>query len=278
VVDDLNDMSLAAGGVTGIPTGLTELDNILGGLHKGQMVIVAARPGKGKSTLGLDFARSAAIHRGLSTVVFSLEMSNGEIMHRMISAESGVFLSKLRSGNIRQDDWPRISNRIGAIKEAPLWLDDTAYMTMLDIRRKCRVLKQKHDLQLVVVDYLQLLKSSARRVESRQQEVSEWSRALKLLAKELDVPIVAIAQLNRQAEARADKRPELSDLRESGSLEQDADVVILISQGNDANSPDDPNRGTAELIVAKHRNGPIGSARVAFQGHLSQFANLADGF
>jgi replicative DNA helicase len=275
VMDDLNELFHSKSHVTGVPTGLAGLDKILGGLHKGQMVIVAARPGKGKSTLGLDFARSAAIRHKQATVVFSLEMSREEITHRLLSAESGVFLSNLRSGRMRQDDWPRVSSRLGPIKEAPLFIDDSPNMALMEIRAKCRRLKQQHNLQLVVIDYLQLM-SSGKRVESRQQEVSEFSRALKLLAKELEVPVVAISQLNRGPEQRADKKPEMSDLRESGSLEQDADVVILINQAADV--PDNPDRGTAELIVAKHRNGPIGSVRVAFQGHLSQFANLADDF
>jgi replicative DNA helicase len=275
VVDEINELASAKRHVTGIPTGLTALDGILGGLHKGQMVIVAARPGKGKSTLGLNFARSAAIRHGLATVIFSLEMSREEITHRLLSAESGVFLTDLLTGRIRQDDWPRISSRIGPIKEAPLFIDDSPNMALMEIRAKCRRLTQRHDLRLVVIDYLQLM-SSGKRVESRQQEVSEFSRALKLLAKELGLPVVAISQLNRSAEQRADKKPEISDLRESGSLEQDADVVILINQAQD--TEDSPDRGTAELIVAKHRNGPLGKPKVAFQGHLSQFANLADDF
>jgi replicative DNA helicase len=275
VTDEIDRLAAARHHVTGIPTGLKGLDNILGGLHPGQMVIVAARPGKGKSTLGLDFARSAAIKHQQTTVVFSLEMSHQEITHRLLSAESGVFLSNIRSGRMRDEDWPRMVSRIGPIKEAPLFIDDSPNMALMEIRAKCRRLKQRHDLKLIVIDYLQLM-SSGKRVESRQQEVSEFSRALKLLAKELEVPVVAISQLNRGPEQRADKRPEISDLRESGSLEQDADVVLLINQANDAQ--DNPDRGTAELIVAKHRNGPTGSVRVAFQGHLSQFANLADDF
>jgi replicative DNA helicase len=207
--------------------------------------------------------------------MFSLEMSREEITHRLLSAESGVFLSSLRQGRLRQDDWPRISSRIGPIKEAPLFIDDSPNMSLMEIRAKCRRLKQRHDLRLVVIDYLQLM-SSGKRVESRQLEVSEFSRTIKKLAAELHLPVVAISQLNRSAEARADKKPDIADLRESGSLEQDADVVILIHQA--ADTEDNPDRGTAELIVAKHRNGPLGSVRVAFQGHLSQFANLADDF
>ncbi|MDR2379839.1 MAG: replicative DNA helicase [Bifidobacteriaceae bacterium] len=275
VLADIDRLAKSSLHVTGVPTGLTQLDHILGGLHKGQMVIVAARPGKGKSTLGLDFARSAAIRHKMTTAVFSLEMSWEEIMHRLLSAESGVFLSNIRTGQIRSNDWTRITAKYGPLKEAPLFIDDSPNTSLMEIRAKCRRLKQRHDLQLVVVDYLQLM-SPGKRLDSRQQEVSELSRALKLLAKELQVPVIAISQLNRSAEQRADKRPEISDLRESGSLEQDADVVLLIHPAS--NEEDNPDRGTAELIVAKHRNGPTGSVRVAFQGHLSQFANLADDF
>ncbi|MDR1393631.1 MAG: replicative DNA helicase [Bifidobacteriaceae bacterium] len=275
VVDDINQLFHSKDHITGVPTGLGGLDKLLGGLHAGQMVIVAARPGKGKSTLGLDFARSAAIKHHMASVVFSLEMSNEEITHRLLSAESGVFLSQLRSGRIRQEDWPRVCAQVAPIKNSPLFIDDSPNMTLMEIRAKSRRLKQRYDLRLVVIDYLQLM-TSGKRVESRQQEVSEFSRSLKLLAKELNLPVVAISQLNRSPEARADKRPELSDLRESGSLEQDADVVILIQQAED--KPDNPDQGTAELIVAKHRNGPTGFVKVAFQGHRSQFADLAEGF
>jgi replicative DNA helicase len=275
VVQEIEDMSATPNHVTGIPTGFHDLDSLTGGLHSGQMVIVAARPGKGKSTLGLDFARSASVRNGMASVLFSLEMSREEITQRLLSAESGVMLNHLRSGSVQVDSWKRISARIGKIKEAPLFIDDSPNMSLMEIRAKCRRLKQRSNLQLVIIDYLQLM-SSGRRVESRQQEVSEFSRALKLLAKELSVPVVAIAQLNRSAESRENKRPELSDLRESGSLEQDADVVILISRQD--SQQDAAAKGEATLILAKHRNGPTGEIKVAFQGHLSRFANMAEGF
>ncbi|MDR2453741.1 MAG: replicative DNA helicase [Bifidobacteriaceae bacterium] len=275
VVEDIERMSATPGHVTGIPTGFHDLDSLTGGLHGGQMVIVAARPGKGKSTLGLDFARSAAIRHGLGTVLFSLEMSREEITQRLLSAESGVMLKHLRSGSVQIEWWQRISSRIGPIKQAPLFIDDSPNMSLMEIRAKCRRLKQRNDLKLVIIDYLQLM-SSGKRVESRQQEVSEFSRALKLLAKELDVPVVAISQLNRAAEQRENKRPELSDLRESGSLEQDADVVILISRLD--SKEDERAKGEATLILAKHRNGPTADINVAFQGHLSRFANMAEDF
>ncbi|MDR0591833.1 MAG: replicative DNA helicase [Bifidobacteriaceae bacterium] len=275
VVAEIERMSATPGHITGVPTGFHELDRLTGGLHGGQMVIVAARPGKGKSTLGLDFARSAAIRNGQTAVLFSLEMSRDEITQRLLSAESGVMLKHLRSGSVQIDWWPRIMSKVGRIKEAPLFIDDSPNMSLMEIRAKCRRLKQRNDLQLVIIDYLQLM-SSGKRVESRQQEVSEFSRALKLLAKELDVPVVAISQLNRAAEQRENKRPELSDLRESGSLEQDADVVILISRLD--SSQDERAKGEATLILAKHRNGPIADINVAFQGHLSRFANMAEDF
>jgi replicative DNA helicase len=275
VVHDIEDMSKTPGHVTGIPTGFHDLDSLTGGLHGGQMVIVAARPGKGKSTLALDFARSAAIRNGMASVLFSLEMSREEITQRLLSAESGVMLKHLRAGTVQNEWWTRISARIGEIKQAPLFIDDSPNMSLMEIRAKCRRLSQRNDLKLVIIDYVQLM-TSGKRVESRQQEVSEFSRALKLMAKELNVPVVAISQLNRAAEQRENKRPELSDLRESGSLEQDADVVILISRLD--SKADERAKGEATLILAKHRNGPTGEINVAFQGHLSRFANMADDF
>ncbi|MDR1799833.1 MAG: replicative DNA helicase [Bifidobacteriaceae bacterium] len=283
ILGEIEALQNTPGGVTGVPTGITKLDQLTGGLQGGQMVIVAARPAQGKSTLGLDFARSAAIRHGLTTVMFSLEMSKAEIVQRLVSAESGVWLQNLRSGRVSSEDWIKIASRMGAIKAAPLFIDDSPNMALMEIRAKCRRLKQRHDLKLVILDYLQLM-SSGKRVESRQQEVSEFSRALKLLAKELDVPVVAISQLNRAAEQREGKKPQMSDLRESGSLEQDADVVILVHrpEANDkdrdpAQSHEDRNRaGEAQLILAKHRNGPTGIIDVVFRGHVAQFANLQD--
>jgi replicative DNA helicase len=275
VVHEIETMSTTPGHITGIPTGFHELDTLTGGLHGGQMVIVAARPGKGKSTLALDFARSASVRHGLTSVMFSLEMSREEITQRLLSAESGVLFSHLRSGSVPKEWWPRISAKLGPLKEAPLFIDDSPNMSLMEIHAKCRRLKQRHDLRLVIIDYIQLM-SSGKRVESRQLEVSEFSRALKKLAKELNVPVVAISQLNRSAEQRENKRPELSDLRESGSLEQDADVVILISRMD--SKEDERAKGEATLILAKHRNGPTGNVAVAFQGHLARFANMAEGF
>ncbi|HEV2345622.1 MAG TPA: replicative DNA helicase [Actinocrinis sp.] len=227
------------------------------------------------STLGLDLARSCSIRNGLTSVIFSLEMGRNEITMRLLSAEARVALHHMRSGTMTDDDWARLARRMGEVSAAPLFIDDSPNMSMMEIRAKCRRLKQRHDLRLVVVDYLQLMSTGgSRRPESRQQEVSEMSRALKLLAKELEIPVVAIAQLNRGPEQRTDKRPMMSDLRESGSLEQDADVVILLHR-EDAYERESPRAGEADLIVAKHRNGPTSTITVAFQGHYSRFVDMA---
>jgi len=256
----------------GVPTGFEQLDEMLHGLHPGQMVVVAGRPGSGKSTLAMDFARSAAIKHRAATVIFSLEMSKQDIMMRLFSAEARVKLNDLRSGRMSDDDWRKIALRSSELAEAPLFIDDSPNLTMMEIRAKSRRLKQRHGLKLIVIDYMQLM-TSGKRVESRQQEVSEFSRAMKLLAKELDVPVVALSQLNRGPEQRTDKKPMLSDLRESGSIEQDADVVLLVHR-EDMYERESPRAGEADIIIAKHRNGPTGNAVVAFQGHLSRFVDM----
>jgi replicative DNA helicase len=225
------------------------------------------------STLGLDIARAASIRHQLTSVMFSLEMSRNEITMRLLSAEARVPLHHMRSGQMTDDDWGRIARRTGEVSSAPLFIDDSPNMTMMEIRAKCRRLKQRHDLRLVIIDYLQLM-TSGKRVESRQQEVAEFSRALKLLAKELDVPVIAISQLNRSAEQRTDKKPMLADLRESGSIEQDSDMVILLHR-EDAYEKESPRAGEADFIVAKHRNGPTATITVAFQGHYSRFVDMA---
>jgi len=227
------------------------------------------------STLGLDFARSCSVKHGMTSVIFSLEMSRTEIVMRMLSAEAKIRLQDMRGGRMSDDDWTRLARRMSEISEAPLYIDDSPNLTMMEIRAKARRLKQRNDLRLIIVDYLQLM-TSGKRVESRQQEVSEFSRNLKLLAKELEVPVVAISQLNRGPEQRTDKRPMLADLRESGSLEQDADMVLLLNRP-DAWERDDPRAGEADLIIAKHRAGPTNTITVAHQLHYSRFTDLAQG-
>jgi replicative DNA helicase len=272
-MDEIDAIASRGGTSLGVPTGFADFEAVTNGLHPGQMIIIAARPGIGKSTLGLDFARSCSITHRMTSVIFSLEMSRTEIVMRMLSAEAKIRLGDMRGGRMTDDDWTRLARRMSEVSEAPLFVDDSPNMTMMEIRAKARRLKQRHDLKLVVVDYMQLM-SSGKRVESRQQEVSEFSRQLKLLAKEIEVPVIAISQLNRGPEQRTDKRPMLSDLRESGSLEQDADMVILIHRP-DAFERDDPRAGEADLILAKHRAGPTATVTVAHQLHYSRFTDLA---
>lgn len=257
----------------GVPTGFSDLDELTNGLHPGQMIIIAARPAMGKSTVGLDLSRSASIKNGLTSAIFSLEMGRNEILMRLLSAEAKVPLQNLRNGKMSEQDWMRLARTQSELSEAPLYIDDSPNLTLMEIRAKCRRLKQRNDLRLVIVDYLQLM-TSGKRVESRQQEVSEFSRSLKLLAKELEVPVIAISQLNRGPEQRTDKKPMLSDLRESGSLEQDADMVMLLHREDAYDREARP--GEADFIIAKHRNGPTGTITVAFQGHYSRFVDMAN--
>ena len=220
------------------------------------MIIVAARPAMGKSTLALDFCRAASIHNNLTSVIFSLEMTRNEITMRLLSAEAKIPLNHMRNGNMNDDDWTRLARKMGEVSAAPLFIDDSPNMTMMEIRAKARRLKQRHDLRLIVIDYLQLM-TSGKKVESRQLEVSEFSRQIKLLAKELEIPVVALSQLNRGAEQRADKRPMISDLRESGSIEQDADMVILLHREDVYEKRvDPPRRGRHDRGQAPQRPDP----------------------
>nr|WP_245834841.1 replicative DNA helicase [Pseudoscardovia radai] len=256
----------------GVPTGFREIDKSTQGLQPGQMIVVAGRPAMGKSTLGVDFARSAALHNDMATVIFSLEMSKLELAQRILAAETNIPLGVLRDPHqLTPQNWQQLNTCVSQIASKPLFLDDSPNMSLMEIRAKCRRLKQTNDLRLVVVDYLQLM-SSDHSVESRQQEVSGFSRALKLLAKELEVPVVALSQLNRGVEARADRTPMLSDLRESGSIEQDADVVFLVNRPDVYNKDDRP--GEADIIMAKHRNGPTATFTLAFEGAMSRFRDL----
>ena len=275
--DAYDEIEKISSGVVGqgVKTGFKDLDALTNGFHPGNMIVLAARPAVGKSTLGLDIARYASIHKRETSVIFSLEMSKSEITMRMLSAEARVPLNNIRSGRLNEEEWSRMARRMGEISDAPMFIDDSANLSLMEIRAKARRLKQRHDLKLIVIDYLQLM-TSGKRVENRQQEVSEFSRQLKLLAKELNVPVVAISQLNRSPEQRTDKKPMLSDLRESGSIEQDADVVILLHRED---LYDSQNRsGEADLIVAKHRNGPTRTITVASQLHIARFTDMATTF
>jgi replicative DNA helicase len=264
-LDEIEAVGASGGVMTGVPTGFSDLDRLLNGLHPGQLIIVAGRPGLGKSTVSMDFARNAAIRHNCAAAIFSLEMSKIEMVMRLLSAEARVPLHVLRSGQLTDDDWSKLARRMGEISEAPIFVDDTPNMNLMEIRAKARRLKQRHNLKLM---------SSPKKTESRQQEVSELSRGLKLLAKEVECPVIAVSQLNRGPEQRTDKRPQLSDLRESGSIEQDADVVILLHR-DDYYDKESPRAGEADFIVAKHRNGPTDTITVAAQLHLSRFVDMA---
>jgi replicative DNA helicase len=271
-IDDIELAQNRGGELVGVPTGFAELDELTHGLHPGQLIIVAARPAVGKSTLAVDFIRNAAIRYNKPAIFFSLEMGRSEIAMRMLSAETSIPLQSMRKGMVDNSDWTKIVSVRGQLNSAPLYIDDSPNLTLVEIRAKCRRLVKQYGLKLIVIDYLQLL-TSGKKVESRQQEVSEFSRSLKLLAKELNLPVIAISQLNRQSEQTKDKKPDISQLRESGSLEQDADVIILLHREG-IGEKDHPRSGEADLILAKQRNGPTGTITVAFQGRYSRFANM----
>lgn len=261
--------------VTGLATGFTDLDEVTAGLQPSNLVIIAARPGMGKSTLVTNLAAHVAVEQRRPVVLFSLEMSKMELVQRLLSAEGRINSERLRTGRLHESDWPKLSQAMGRLSEAPLFIDDSPGLNLMEVRSRCRRLKQKHGLDLVILDYLQLMQAH-RRSESRVQEVSELSRGLKILAKELDIPVVALSQLSRKPEDRTDRRPMLSDLRESGSIEQDADLVTFIYR-DEVYNPDAGTQGEAELILAKNRHGPLRTIRLTFIGHLSRFANMARG-
>ena len=261
--------------ITGVPTGYVDLDERLAGLQPSNLVIVGARPGAGKTSFALGMAAHAAMEGNVPVLFFSLEMSHPEITQRLLCAEARVDATRMRNGRLHESDWPKISHAIGRLGEAPIFIDDNPNVTVMDIRAKARRMKSREGVGLVIIDYLQLM-TGRTSAENRQVEVSEISRGLKILARELEVPVIALSQLSRQLETRADKRPVLADLRESGSLEQDADVVMFIYR-DELYNPESPDRGTAEIIVAKHRNGPTGKTDLAFLPHYTRFANMAQG-
>ncbi|WP_331736993.1 replicative DNA helicase (plasmid) [Streptomyces canus] len=265
---------LEADGQTGLPTGFTDLDSLTGGLHPGQLIVIAARPAMGKTTLALDLLRNVSIKHGLPAALFTLELERLDISRRILSAEARVALHHMRAGTLADEDWTRLARRIPDVSAAPLFIQDSAYATFTDLRAHCRRLQAQRDIQVIAVDALHLLNYGTRQLGSRYEEISEVSRCLKLLAKELQIPIVAVSTLNRAAEQRVDKKPMLNDLRDSGALEDNADVVILIHR-EDAYEKDTPRAGEADLIVAKHRDGPTATITVAFQGHYSRFVDMA---
>lgn len=261
--------------VTGVPTGFTHLDNLTSGLQKSDLIIIAARPSMGKTALALNIARNAAVDAGVPTAIFSLEMSKEQLSLRMLCAEARIDSSRLRGGFFTKEDWDRLTDAADVLSAAPIFIDDSASLTALEVRAKARRLKMEKNLGLIIIDYLQLMQGRPG-AERRDLEISDISRSLKSLAKELDVPVVALSQLNRMLEQRTDRRPRLSDLRESGALEQDADVVAFIYRDEVYNKEDNnPHKGTAEIILAKQRNGPTGEVLLTFLNTYTRFENRA---
>jgi len=275
-LDQLESLYGRDSDITGLPTGYTEVDELLLGLQPSNLVVVAARPGAGKTSFALGAAANVAMAARRPVLFFSMEMGNLELTKRLLAGEAKIEARKLWTGNIPEGDWTRIVNAVGRLAEAPLFIDDNPHCTVMEMRAKARRARAAHgDLGLIVVDYLQLMSSPhPTRADNRQVEIAEMSRGLKILARELECPVVALSQLNRQLEYRQDKRPMLADLRESGSIEQDADVVMFIYR-DELYNPESDQRGTAEIIVAKHRNGPTGLARLAFLDHRAKFTNMA---
>jgi len=261
--------------VTGVATGYTKIDELTSGFQQSDLVILAGRPGMGKTALALNIAKHAAVDTNIPVVVFSLEMSKEQLSMRMLSSEARVDSSRMRKGFISQDDWIKITDAAGILSEAPIFIDDSPDINVMEIRAKSRRLKLEKDIGLIIVDYIQLMKGPVS-AERRDLEISEISRSLKALAKELDLPVVALSQLNRELEKRTDKRPQLADLRESGALEQDADVVAFIYRDELYNRDENnPKRGIAEIIVAKQRNGPTGNVKLTFLDTYTRFANYS---
>ncbi|MEJ5172158.1 MAG: replicative DNA helicase [Hydrogenothermaceae bacterium] len=271
----INELAKKETVITGVPTGFYEIDRLTTGFHPGDLVIIAARPGMGKTSFALSILHYLSVIEGLPTAFFSLEMSKEQIAMRLLGEESKIPLRKIRSGFLSAEELEKIAEVSLKMMKAPLYIDDTASISILDLKAKARRLKKEADVKLIVVDYLQLL-SSGRRSENRQQEVAEISRSLKALAKELGIPVVALAQLSRQAEMRSDKRPQLADLRESGAIEQDADLVMFIHRPEYyKKNPSPQEEGLAEIIIAKQRNGPTGIVNLVFIKEITKFENLA---
>ncbi len=269
--DRIDELHKNKGALRGVPTGFRTLDSLLGGLQKSDLVILAARPSMGKTSLALNMAEHAAIKHKSKVGIFSLEQSKDQLVDRLLCSQANVDTWKLRSGNLNDDDFPRIGKAMGVLSEASIFIDDTPGLTALEVLTKSRRLQSEHGLDLVIIDYLQLMRGRSQ--ENRTQEVSEISRSLKGLARELNVPVVALSQLSRAVESRPDKRPMLSDLRESGSLEQDADVVLFIYR-DDYYDKDSEKKNIAEILIRKHRNGPVGEVDLYFQAEQTSFRNL----
>jgi len=261
--------------VTGVPTGFDKVDDLTSGLQNADLIIIAGRPSMGKTAFALNIAQYVSTQRSIPVCLFSLEMAKEQIAMRMLASVAKVDSQRIRKGFLGETDWPKLTTAAGSLSEAPIFIDDSAAITVLEMKAKARRLKAEHGLGLVIIDYLQLMRSGSRK-DSREQEISEISRSLKALAKELNVPVIALSQLNRQVEVRTNRRPQMADLRESGAIEQDADVIAFIYRDEVYNKAEDnPEKGIAEIIIAKQRNGPIGMAKLAFLEKYTSFENLA---
>ena len=278
----IEDAAKQDGGMVGVPSGYVALDKMTNGWQPANLVILAARPAMGKTAFVLSMARNMAVDHGKGVAIFSLEMSANELVNRLISSEAELASGKIRTGQLAEDEWQKLEYRARRLEEAPIFIDDTPAISIFELRAKCRRLKRQHDISIVVIDYLQLMTGPPESKGNREQEVSAISRALKGIAKELDVPIICLSQLNRSVESRPDKRPQLSDLRESGAIEQDADIVSFIHRPEYYGFTEDENqmslRGVAEIIIAKHRAGSIGDVRLRFVGEFTKFVELEDAF
>ncbi len=269
----LEELYNQKGRISGISTGFLDLDYKTSGLHNADLIVVAARPAMGKSAFAINIATNVAIQSKKSVAIFNLEMSKEQVGNRILCSEAMVDSNKIRTGQIEDEDWIKLASTVGTLSEAPIYIDDTAGISIMEIRAKCRKLKLEKDIGLVVIDYLQLIQGSGKRNTSREQEISEISRSLKILAKELDIPVIALSQLSRSVEKRDDKRPMLSDLRESGAIEQDADIVIFLYR-DDYYHEDSDKKNIAEVILAKHRGGSTGTVDLAWLPSYTKFANL----
>lgn len=263
--------------ITGVPTGFTQLDYKTAGLHGSDLILIAARPAMGKSAFALNLATNAATKANIPVAIFSLEMSKEQMANRMLCSEAMVDSNKVRTGKLEEDDWVKLAETIGPLSEAEIYIDDTPGISVMEIRAKCRKLKLEKNIGMVVIDYLQLVQASNRRIGSREQEISEISRSLKILAKELDVPVIALSQLSRAVEQRPDHRPMLSDLRESGAIEQDADIVMFLYR-DDYYNEESEKKDIAEVIIAKHRAGSTGTVELLWLGSYTKFVNLEKRF
>jgi len=268
----IEEVCASKGGITGISTGFRDLDALTSGLQPSDLIVIAARPSMGKTMLCLNLARHAAVNLGIPVFIFSLEMAREQLAQRLLCAEAHVDSQRLRSGFLSEADWPKLTDALGRLSKAPIYIDDTPNLSVLEIRAKARRLKAEHGLGMIIIDYLQLMRTRGR-AESRQQEISEVSRSLKALARELEVPVVAASQLSRAVEQRTDKRPLLSDLRESGAIEQDADLVAFIYR-EDYYKPQTEKKNIAEIIIAKQRNGPVGKVELYFKKEYGEFQGL----